>query len=171
MSTSLSLAQVGDAVLYKKAVPINIIELPEVQRLIDHMIALAYKMHADGIAAPQVFESKRLFILMVKPHVSSDKRMPLVIINPRIITCSLEQEDGWEGCLSIPGVKGLVPRFTMIKAEFMTRTGKKRRKIFKNFTARVFQHEYDHLEGLVFWDRTAIVVSVERRETSHRKVS
>ena len=75
------------------------------------------------------------------------------MLNPRIVKNSEEIEKDWEGCLSLPGLRGLVPRYKTVKVEFYTREGKKQTKIFKDFIARIFQHELDHLDGLVFTDR------------------
>jgi len=78
---------------------------------------------------------------------------PTAVINPKIISASKEIAKDWEGCLSVPGIRALVPRHTSILVEYTTVTGKKVKKQYKDFIARIFQHEYDHLEGKVFLDR------------------
>ena len=75
------------------------------------------------------------------------------MINPKIMAHSTEIEKGWEGCLSIPGIRGLVPRYQAIEVEYTDRNGKLQKKEFNDFVARIFQHEYDHLDGIVFVDR------------------
>lgn len=75
------------------------------------------------------------------------------MINPHILAHSTEIVNGWEGCLSIPGIRGLVPRYQAIEVEYTTRDGKQNRQELTDFVARIFQHEYDHLEGIVFLDR------------------
>jgi peptide deformylase len=80
---------------------------------------------------------------------------PVAVINPKILSYSQEIYEDWEGCLSIPGIRGLVPRSRSISVEFHDRTGKLCRKKFKDLIARIFQHEFDHLNGTVFVDRMA----------------
>ena len=75
------------------------------------------------------------------------------MINPEILWMSDEKEKGWEGCLSIPGLRGLVPRHRRIGVRFLNRRGKQYEEEFCDFLARVFQHEFDHIQGLVFLDR------------------
>lgn len=75
------------------------------------------------------------------------------MINPRIIARSSELVKGWEGCLSIPGIRGLVPRSQVIEVEYTSRDGQLHRQELTDFVARIFQHEYDHLDGIVFLDR------------------
>ena len=75
------------------------------------------------------------------------------MINPEIIRVSDEMEKGWEGCLSIPGLRGLVPRHKRIAVRYQTRSGEVREEEYEDFLARVFQHEFDHVQGTVFIDR------------------
>lgn len=75
------------------------------------------------------------------------------MINPKIVSHSTEQEKGWEGCLSVPGIRGLVARFQTIEVEYRDRNGQLQRQQLTDFVARIFQHEYDHLEGILFLDR------------------
>jgi peptide deformylase len=85
------------------------------------------------------------------PH--APKIEPLAIINPEILWKSDEMDEGWEGCLSIPGLRGLVPRHHRIGVRYQTRDCKVREVEYSDFLARVFQHEYDHVQGIVFIDR------------------
>jgi peptide deformylase len=78
---------------------------------------------------------------------------PTAMINPQIVTHSSEMVKGWEGCLSVPGIRGLVPRYQTIEVEYTDRNGNLQKQELTDFIARIFQHEYDHLEGLVFLDR------------------
>jgi peptide deformylase len=78
---------------------------------------------------------------------------PTAMINPRIIAHSTERVKGWEGCLSLPGIRGLVPRYQAIEVEYITRDGQLHQQELTDFVARIFQHEYDHLDGIVFLDR------------------
>jgi peptide deformylase len=78
---------------------------------------------------------------------------PTAMINPKIVARSTEVVKGWEGCLSVPGIRGLVPRYQAIEVEYTDRYGKLQKQEFTDFVARIFQHEYDHLDGIVFVDR------------------
>jgi peptide deformylase len=78
---------------------------------------------------------------------------PTAMINPKIIAHSTETVKGWEGCLSVPGIRALVPRYQSIEVEYTDTSGELQKLEFTDFIARIFQHEYDHLEGLVFLDR------------------
>jgi peptide deformylase len=78
---------------------------------------------------------------------------PTAMINPRIIARSSEVVKGWEGCLSIPGIRGLVPRSQAVEVEYTSRDSQLQRQELTGFVARIFQHEYDHLDGIVFLDR------------------
>jgi len=109
-----------------------------------------------GIAAPQIAASYRLFIVASRPNARyphAPEMQPTAMINPRIIANSSEMVKGWEGCLSVPGVRGLVPRYQTIQIEYTDRNGNLQKQELTDFIARIFQHEYDHLEGLVFLDR------------------
>ena len=152
----LQVAQLGHPVLRKKAKPVKNINDPSVQELIDNLIMTVMDVDGVGIAAPQVYKSLRLFILASHPnprYPKAPKMKPTAVINPKIISFSKEKKKDWEGCLSVPGIRGLIPRHFKIDVEFTTKDGKKVRKSYKDFVARIFQHEYDHLEGLMFTDR------------------
>jgi peptide deformylase len=110
-----------------------------------------------GIAAPQVGHSLRIFILASKPnnrYPNAPTMEPTAIINPIVHSFSVEMEDGWEGCLSVPGIRGIVSRHKSLTASFTNRFGRPEEIECVGFVARVFQHELDHLNGIVFLDRT-----------------
>lgn len=152
----LQVAQLGHNVIRKKAHSIDDVQSEKLQSLIDNMIATCKEAEGVGIAAPQVYESLRLFIIASYPNLrypKAPKMKPLAVINPRIIATSKNKTKDWEGCLSIPGIRGPVPRYTTITVEYTTRDGIVVKKTFKDFVARIFQHEYDHIEGNVCLDR------------------
>lgn len=152
----LQIAQLGNKIIRKKAKVIVNIKDEELQNLIDNMIATCKDADGVGIAAPQVYKSLRIFIIASYPNLrypKAPKMKPLAVINPRIISTSNNKTKDWEGCLSIPGIRGPVPRFTSIVVEYTTREGKYIKRMFKDFVARIFQHEYDHIEGNVCLDR------------------
>lgn len=156
MPVLLQIAHLGNPVIGKKLKRVDNPRDKKIQNLIDDMIATCKDVDGVGIAAPQVYRPLRLFILASHPNARyphAPKMKPLTIINPKILSTSKNKTKDWEGCLSIPGIRGLVPRHTSVKVEFTTRNGKKVKKTFKDFVARIFQHEYDHIEGMVFLER------------------
>ncbi len=156
MADILTVAQLGNPILRAKAQPIQNISDPNIQQLIDSLIATANDSHGVGIAAPQVSQSYRLFIVASHPnprYPDAPEMEPTPMINPHIIAHSENMVKGWEGCLSVPGFRGLVPRYQTIEVEYFNREGLLKRQLLTGFIARIFQHELDHLDGLVFVDR------------------
>jgi peptide deformylase len=156
MAQILEIAQLGNPVLRRCAQPIVKINDPLVQRLIDDLILTAAQTQGVGIAAPQVSVSGRLFIVASRPNLrypNAPVMEPTAMINPLIIDCVGEPVKGWEGCLSVPGIRGLVPRYPTIRVEYTSREGNLHHVELTDFVARIFQHELDHLEGKVFVDR------------------
>ena len=126
-----------------------------IQQLIDDMRATMYEYDGVGLAAPQVHESLRLAVLEVPgSDERSEKAVPFtVLVNPRVTPLAQETVDGWEGCLSIPDLRGQVPRFARLRLEARDRHGKPYTLEAEGFHARVIQHECDHLDGNVYLDR------------------
>ena len=142
--------------LVAKAGGIDVFEDPIFQTFIDELIRCGDENDGVGIAAPQVGKSIRLFIMAPKPnprYPDAPFMEPAAIINPEILNVSEEKEKGWEGCLSVPGFRGMVPRHLEIDVAYQDRTGQHMRAHFSGFLARLFQHEFDHLEGILFPDR------------------
>ena len=156
MTESLQIAQLGNPILRQQAQLVDNVQDEYIQQLIDALIATVAASSGVGIAAPQVFESHRLFIVASRPnprYPNAPAMEPTAMINPRIIAHSTDVVKGWEGCLSIPGIRGLVSRYQAIEVEYMTPAGQLHRQELTDFVARIFQHEYDHLDGIVFLDR------------------
>jgi peptide deformylase len=109
--------------------------------------------HGVGLAAPQVAEGLRLFAYWVPTEDDQSEIPPTVLINPEIRPVGEDLEEGWEGCLSIPGLRGMVPRHRRIKVKARTIDGEPTSLTADGFHARVIQHEQDHLDGIVFLDR------------------
>ncbi|MBI4226379.1 peptide deformylase [Candidatus Roizmanbacteria bacterium] len=152
----LQIAQLGHTVLRKKAKTVKDVKGLTVQKLIDDLISTVMDVDGVGIGAPQVYKSLRIFILASHPnprYPKAPKMKPSAVINPKIISYSKEKKKDWEGCLSIPGIRGLIPRHHSINVEFTNRDGTRLKKTYKDFVARIFQHEFDHLEGIMFVDR------------------
>ncbi len=150
------IAQLGQPVLRGVSEKITDPASPAVQALIDDMLLTVADADGVGIAAPQVYEPLSLFIVASHPnprYPRAPEMEPTVMINPEILWASDEKETGWEGCLSIPGLRGLVPRHLRIGVRYLTRNGEVREEEYADFLARVFQHELDHVRGIVFIDR------------------
>jgi peptide deformylase len=95
---------------------------------------------------------------------------PTAMINPKIIAHSTEIVKGWEGCLSIPGIRGFVPRSQAIEVEYTDRNGKLQKQEFTDFVARIFQHEYDHLDGIVFLDKLESTLDIMTEKVYQKTV-
>lgn len=156
MAVFRQIAQLGQPVLRVVASPVELPATAEIRSLVDDMLATLRQADGVGIAAPQVFESRAIFIVASRPnprYPDAPVMEPEVVINPEIVERSDEIVKGWEGCLSIPGLRGLVPRHRTIRARYQTLDGTGIEREFADFVARVFQHEDDHLRGIVFLDR------------------
>ena len=144
----------GHPVLRQKARPLEKQELKSaaLQKLIDDMLETMHEYSGVGLAAPQVHESIRLFVA----HLDADGRADqeaIAIVNPQISVLGDQLVEGWEGCLSIPDIRGMVPRAFHIAVAGLDRHGRRLELEFKDFPARVAQHETDHLDGVLFFDR------------------
>lgn len=129
---------------------------PETQTFFDDLLAYVDAVGGMGIAAAQVDVQKRVFIMSSKPNQRypyAPEMKPTVIINPEIVAHSAKKEKDWEGCLSVPGVRALVPRHKSVSVMYKDRLGHAIETTYDGFLARVFQHELDHLDGMVFLDR------------------
>jgi peptide deformylase len=156
MTQVLTITRLGNPILQQKATAIDNLLDSDCQDLIDSLIATVQASHGVGIAAPQVAQSLRLFIVASHPnprYPHAPIMPPTAMINPRILSVSQETVKGWEGCLSVPNLRGFVPRHQWIEVEYLDRNGQHIRQILTDFVARIFQHEYDHLEGILFLDR------------------
>ncbi len=150
------IAQLGQPLLRDPSRPVADPLESAVQALIDDLLATVADVNGVGIAAPQVYEPLTLFVVASRPNTRyphAPAMTPAVMINPEIVWTSSDTEQDWEGCLSIPGLRGLVPRHRRIGVRYHTRTGELREEEYADFIARVFQHEFDHINGLVFIDR------------------
>ncbi len=156
MSEKLAIVQLGNPILRRKALFVEDIRCETIQKLIDDLLITVADANGVGIAAPQVAVGYRVFIVASRPNLRyphAPLMEPTAMINPRIVAYSEEIVKDWEGCLSIPGIRGLVPRYKTIEVEYTDRYGKLQNQELTDFVARIFQHEYDHFEGLVFLDR------------------
>src|SRR4051812_40053910 len=153
----LKVCRLGHPVLREKArmLPAAVLGKPVTQTLIDNMIETMYEYHGVGLAAPQVHES---LLLAVIESQGGRGQIPLtVLVNPVVTILGqnpdAEKIEDWEGCLSIPELRGRVPRYRKLKVEALDRKGAKMKFVAEGFFARVVQHEHDHLMGHVYLDR------------------
>ena len=155
--------------LRQRARPVEAAELrsPPVQKLIDDMIETMGEYNGVGLAAPQVHAGLRLFVALLEDD-PDEKTTATVIVNPEIVSNASTREEGWEGCLSIPDIRGMVPRFTDITVKGLGRDGRAIELRLKNFAARVVQHETDHLDGVLFFDRMTSMQSATYLEEYSR---
>ncbi len=154
----LNLARLGHPVIREQAAAVTPQEIasPEIQKLIDDMIDSMHEYDGVGLAAPQICVSKQIAVLEVDDNerYPGMPKVPLtVLINPRITSRSKNLVEGWEGCLSVPDLRGIVPRNASLVCEALDRDGKPFKVEARDFFARVIQHECDHLRGNVYLDR------------------
>ena len=161
----LKVARMGHPVLRARAKSIDPADIrsPRIQQLIDEMFETMQEYSGVGLAAPQVHHGLRLFVAGFAPRPrhaqeeedeDEDTSVPLMaIINPEITAVGDDMVEDWEGCLSIPDIRGRVPRARDIDVTAYDRKGRKITMRARNFTARVIQHETDHLDGVLFFDR------------------
>jgi peptide deformylase len=156
MSKIRQISEIGSPILRQRSTAIANINDPELDETIADLIATAHAANGVGIAAPQVALSMRLFIVASRPsprYPHAPTMAPTAMINPQIVARSGELVSGWEGCLSVPGLRGSILRDRAIEVTYLTRHGELVHQELTDFVARIFQHELDHLDGILFPDR------------------
>jgi peptide deformylase len=154
----LKIARMGHPVLLQRAAPVEDPAAPEIRRLVADMIETLDDIGGAGLAAPQVHVGKRLVIFRVPAERTTgrddDQPQPLTaLINPVVEPVGNDLEIGWEGCLSVPGLRGAVPRAARIRYRGVTPDGEAVDRTVEGFHARVVQHECDHLDGVLYPQR------------------
>jgi peptide deformylase len=144
-----TLLRLGHPVLRSAAdpVPTDRLDRREFQGLVDDLIDTLRDSGGVGLAAPQVGESIQVFVYGV------EGAEPRILVNPMVEPRARELIYDWEGCLSIPGLRGLVPRYPEVRVEALDRHGDPVSVLAEGFEARIIQHEFDHLNGVVYLDR------------------
>jgi peptide deformylase len=145
--------KMGDPRLLRVAQPVAEFGTPELQVLIDDMFETMVAANGAGLAAPQIGVDLQLVIFgfgKLERYPDAPPVPRTVLINPRITPLSDEEEDGWEGCLSVPGLRGLVPRYKRIRYAGFDAKGQPIEREAEGFHARVVQHEVDHLIGRLY---------------------
>ena len=146
----------GHPVLRAKARSLEKSEIKSavIQKLIDDMIDTMTEYHGVGLAAPQVHEGVRIFVAALDASDDDEEESEVIaVINPEITIVGSDVVEDWEGCLSVPDIRGRVPRAREIKVRGFDRTGARIELSAHDFPARVIQHEADHLDGVLFFDR------------------
>lgn len=156
MTVEFEILQLGHPQLRQPAQPVENILDPTFQRQLDDLLEFVVEKGGMGIAAPQVGISQQFFIMSSHPNARypyAPDVEPFVVINSELVAHSSTLSKDWEGCLSLPGIRGLVPRHDWIDVRYQQRDGTLVEQRYEGFLARVFQHEFDHLQGTVFLDR------------------
>lgn len=151
----------GHPVLRRRARPVEKREIadPAFQKLIDDMVETMHEYAGVGLAGPQVHDGRRVFVAQLE-----EDGEVLAFVNPTVTPLDDEIVEGWEGCLSIPEIRGLVPRALRVRIEALDRQGRAVRLEATDFPARVVQHETDHLDGILFLDRMRSLASLTYME-------
>lgn len=150
------IVQLGAGVLRQTASSVDVVNTGEIRQLIENMYNTLATSHGVGLAAPQIGVPKQVIIVASRPtqrYPHAPFMDPTVMINPSFKQRSEEKDKDWEGCLSIPGIRALVPRYSHISIHYLDEQGLQVELDLDGFIARVFQHEYDHLLGKVYLDR------------------
>jgi peptide deformylase len=143
----------GDPRLLEKAKPLEAFDSPELHALLADMRDTMVHLDGAGLAAPQIGVGLQVVIFGVhrNPRYPDAEEVPdTVLINPRLTPLDGEMEEGWEGCLSVPGMRGLVPRYRRLRYEGFDAAGNRIDRTVDGFHARVVQHECDHLDGILY---------------------
>lgn len=154
--TERAIVKMGNAQLATPSLPVTEFATPALRTLIADLEDTMKVKGGVGIAAPQVGVNRRIVIFGFEKSERYPDAKPIpftVLINPVITPLSEEMEEGWEGCLSVPGLRGLVPRFTRIRYTGFNEKGEPIDRTVEKFHARVVQHECDHLDGILFPQR------------------
>ncbi len=148
-----TILRMGDPVLLQRAQEITAFDTPALHALVADMQETMRHANGAGLAAPQIGESQRLVIFGFEHnerYPEAPSVPPTVLINPLLIPLGTDEEEGWEGCLSVPGMRGLVPRFSRLRYQGFDAKGNHIDRTVDGFHARVVQHEVDHLDGILY---------------------
>ena len=145
--------KMGDPRLLRVAEPVASFGTPELEELLADMRDTMREQNGAGLAAPQIGVSQRVVIFGVEANPRYPEAEPVpftVLINPTLMPIGEDLEEGWEGCLSVPGMRGLVPRYRRLRYTGVDATGTPIDRTVSDFHARVVQHEVDHLDGILY---------------------
>ena len=148
--------RMGHPVLRERAKPVEKFGTPELRALLEDMKETMAAKNGAGLAAPQIGVGQRLVIFGVdhNPRYPDAEPVPFtVLVNPKLVMLTREVEEDWEGCLSVPGMRGVVPRYTKLRYSGFDIDGNPIERVAEGFHARVVQHECDHLDGILYPQR------------------
>jgi peptide deformylase len=148
--------RMGHPVLRERSRPVEAFGTPELKALLEDMIETMAAKSGAGLAAPQIGVLQRVVIFGVdhNPRYPDAEPVPFtVLVNPKLVMLTREVEEDWEGCLSVPGMRGIVPRYTKLKYSGFDIDGNPLERVAEGFHARVVQHECDHLDGILYPQR------------------
>jgi peptide deformylase len=148
--------RMGHPVLRERAKPVENFGTPELRALLEDMKETMAEKNGAGLAAPQIGVSQRIVIFGVEhnPRYPDAEPVPFtVLVNPKLVMLTREVEEDWEGCLSVPGMRGVVPRYTKLRYSGFDIEGNPIERVAEGFHARVVQHECDHLDGILYPQR------------------
>lgn len=145
--------RMGDERLLRKARPVAQLDDPEIGELVGDLLDTMRANRGAGLAAPQIGVDLRVVVFGFARNTRYPEAPPIpetVLINPEVVALGEEMEDGWEGCLSVPGLRGVVPRYSRLRYSGTDASGQPINRIVDGFHARVVQHECDHLDGILY---------------------
>ena len=148
--------RMGHPVLRERAKPVENLGSPELKALVEDMKETMAAMSGAGLAAPQIGVGQRVVIFGVtqNPRYPDAEEVPFtVLVNPKLVMLTRDVEEDWEGCLSVPGMRGVVPRYTKLRYSGFDEDGNPIERVADGFHARVVQHEVDHLDGILYPQR------------------
>ena len=149
----LEVLRMGDPRLLEKSRPVQVFDTPDLHELVRDMRDTMAHLNGAGLAAPQIAVPLRVVIFGVarNPRYPDAEEVPdTVLINPEVTPIGDELEEAWEGCLSVPGMRGVVPRFKQVRYRGFDEAGRPIDRSVEGFHARVVQHECDHLDGILY---------------------
>ena len=166
----LKVARLGHPVLRTCAHPLeeNQIKSQVIQKLVDDMIETMHEYQGIGLAAPQIYEGFRIFVASIESESEDGELSTTVFINPEVVSLDSSKNEDWEGYLSIPEMRGRVLRPTNVGIRSLDRQGESFEKELRGYSARVVQHELDHLDGILFLDRMTSFESLSFLEEFER---
>ena len=148
--------RMGHPVLRERAKPVEQFGTPELRALLEDMKETMAAKNGAGLAAPQIGVGRRVVIFGVEanPRYPDAEEVPFtVLVNPKLVMLTRDVEEDWEGCLSVPGMRGVVPRYTRLRYSGFDERGNPIERVAEGFHARVVQHEVDHLDGILYPQR------------------
>jgi peptide deformylase len=169
----LPIAQLGDPILRTPAQTVTTPISGAIAALIEDLTRTMTESAGVGIAAPQVSQSQQIAIVASRPtlrYPHAPTLEPCALINPVLTKTSSEIVGGWEGCLSVPGIRGYVPRYEWVVVRYLTPNGQAKQERFSGFVARIIQHECDHLRGILFIDRVESTTQLMSEQEYMRRV-